>query len=97
MSTQTQTSTLSEQDQGVEKKIHQLWELLSDAPELGKKALGNALHELKSQASELPPPVESAGRVGAHLGKVSELTDDYGPARSRWCEAFARVPEVVER
>jgi hypothetical protein len=29
---------------------------------------------LKSQASDLPPPVESAGRVGARLGKVSELT-----------------------
>ena len=30
--------------------------------------------ELKSQASDPPPAVESAGRVGARLGKVSELT-----------------------
>ena len=33
------------------------------------------LEELTSQASETPPPpVESAGRVGSRLGKVSELT-----------------------
>jgi hypothetical protein len=63
-----------EQDQTVEKKIQQLRELFADAPELGKKALENALHELKSQASDLPPPVESAGRVGARLGEISELT-----------------------
>ena len=74
MATQTQTPTRSEQDHDVEKKIQQLRELFADAPELGKKALENAIHELKSQASDLPPPVESAGRVGARLGKISELT-----------------------
>jgi hypothetical protein len=63
-----------EQDQTVDRKIQQLRELFADAPELGKKALENALHELKSQASDLPPPVESAGRVGARLGNISELT-----------------------
>ena len=68
------TSTGPEQHQPVEEKIKKLRELFADAPELGKKALENALHELKSQASELPPPVESAGRVGARLGKISELT-----------------------
>jgi hypothetical protein len=45
-----------EQDKTVEKKIQQLRELFADAPEIGKKALENALHELKSQASDLPPP-----------------------------------------
>ena len=63
-----------EHDQTVEKKIQQFRELFADAPEIGKKALENALHELRSQTSDLPPPVESAGRVGARLGKVSELT-----------------------
>jgi hypothetical protein len=63
-----------EQDQAVEAKIQQMRELFADAPELGKKALENALHELRSETSDLPPPVESAGRVGARLGKVSELT-----------------------
>jgi len=74
MAMQTQTSAASKQDLSVEQKIQQFRELFADAPELGKKALENALHELKSQASDLPPPVESAGRVGARLGKVSELT-----------------------
>src|SRR4029079_456077 len=35
----------------------------------------NALKDLSSQASETPPPaITSAGRGGARLGKVSELT-----------------------
>src|ERR1700752_5168887 len=70
----TQTVTRQEQDQTTESKIQKLRELFADAPEVGKKALENALHELKSQASDLPPAVESAGRIGSRLGKVSELT-----------------------
>jgi hypothetical protein len=74
MATQTQTPAGPQQDHAVEEKIRQFRELFADAPELGKKALENALQVLKSQASDPPPPVESAGRVGARLGKVSELT-----------------------
>ncbi len=70
----TQTLTKPEQGQAIEQKIKQFRELFADAPELGKKALENALQTLKSEASDPPPPVESAGRVGARLGKVSELT-----------------------
>jgi hypothetical protein len=70
----TSVPTAPEHDQAVEKKIQQFRELFADAPELGKKALENALHQLRSEASDLPPPVESAGRAGARLGKVSELT-----------------------
>ena len=70
----TQTLIRPEQDQATEQKIKQLRDLFADAPEVGKKALENALQELRSQASELPPAVESAGRTGARLGKVSELT-----------------------
>jgi len=55
-------------------KIKELHELFADAPDLGKKALDNVLRELTSQVAELPPPIESAGRVGARLGKISELT-----------------------
>src|ERR1700729_72074 len=61
-------------DPNVEKKIQQFRDLFADAPQIGKTALENALHELRSQTSDLPPAVESAGRVGARLGKVSELT-----------------------
>lgn len=72
---QTQTPTRPEQDQTTEEKIRQLRALFADAPEVGKAALERVLQDLTSQASqEPPPPVESAGRVGARLGKVSELT-----------------------
>ena len=63
------------QDHTIEEKIAKLRELFADAPEVGKQALENALKELTSQAAETPPPaITSAGRVGARLGKVSELT-----------------------
>ena len=63
------------QDHMIEEKIAKLRELFADAPDVGKQALENALKELTSQASETPPPaITSAGRVGARLGKVSELT-----------------------
>lgn len=74
MTPQTQTTTGSETTQSVDEKIQQLRHLFADAPELGKTALENLLLQMKSQASETPPPIESAGRVGSRLGKVSELT-----------------------
>jgi hypothetical protein len=45
--------TGQKQDQAVEEKIKQFRELFADAPELGKKALENALHLLRSEASDL--------------------------------------------
>src|SRR3984957_2084021 len=75
MATEVQEAARAEQDVPVEEKIKQLRELFADAPDVGKKALENALRELTSQASQTPPPpIVSAGRVGARLGKVSELT-----------------------
>jgi hypothetical protein len=75
MATDVQTSTGPEEGRTTEKKIEQLRELFADAPEVGKQALENALKELTSQASQTPPPpIESAGRVGSRLGKISELT-----------------------
>jgi hypothetical protein len=87
------TQTGSEQDQSVEKKIQQFRELFADAPELGKKALENAVQVLRAQASDLPPPVESAGRVGARLGKVSELTIivPLAPGGAKRLRAFLRL------
>jgi len=73
MANQTQAATAPDHAMTVE-KIEQLRELFADAPELGRKALDNVLGELKSQVSEPPPPIESAGRVGARLGQRSELT-----------------------
>ena len=75
MATQTQTATTPESELTAEQKVQQLRELYADAPELSRKALENVIQELQEQvALTPPPPVESAGRAGSRLGKVSELT-----------------------
>src|SRR5262245_7532431 len=62
-------------DGGPEQKLQQLREIFADANDIGKNALENVLRDLKKQVAEAPPPpIESAGRVGARLGKISELT-----------------------
>jgi hypothetical protein len=93
MANLAETPIRPEQDHTVEDKIRQFRELFADAPELGKKALENALHELKSQASDPPPPVESAGRIGSRLGKVSELTIvvPLAPGGARRLRAFLKL------
>ena len=89
---QTQKATEAEQHQ-TEQKIQQLRDLFADAPELGRKALENVMQTLRSQASEMPPPVESAGRIGSRLGKISELTMivPFAPGGARRLRAFLRL------
>ena len=92
MATQTQTATAPEPT--VAEKIQLLRKLFADAPEVGKKALENVLGELTSQASETPPrPIESAGRRGSRLGKVSELTVivPLAPGGAQRLRAFLRL------
>ena len=72
--TLTQTPVAKRQDESPDVKIQQLRELFADASDVGKTALENVLKELTSQAAAPPPPIESAGRVGARLGNRSELT-----------------------
>ena len=68
-------TVMHEQEKTTEEQIAELRELFADAPEVGKQALENVLKDLTSQATqEPPPPVQSAGRAGIRLGKVSELT-----------------------
>jgi hypothetical protein len=75
MATQTQTASAPEPELTAAEKVQHLRELFADAPEVSRKALENVLEELKSQVAEAPPPpIESAGRAGSRLGKVSELT-----------------------
>jgi hypothetical protein len=73
MATQTQTPTDSEQELVVEQKIQKVRELYADAPELGRVALENGLSNFRR---ELAPAtaVQTAGRIGARQGMVSELT-----------------------
>ena len=71
----TETATESERTRAGKEKIRQLRELFADAPELGRKALDNVIQDLTAQATQPPPEaLESAGRAGVRLGKVSELT-----------------------
>ena len=71
---QAQKAAAPAPDKAAQEKIAALRALFADAPEVGKTALENVLKELTSQVSDPPPPIESAGRVGARLGKISELT-----------------------
>ena len=91
---QAQTSASPEQDQTAEEKIRQLRALFADAPEVGRSALERVLQDLTAQASQTPPPpVESAGRVGARLGKVSELTIlvPFAPGGAQRLRAFLQL------
>ena len=77
-----------------EKGLAELRELFADAPEVGKTAMERVLSELESQATETPPePVVSAGRVGARLGKISELTIvvPLAPGGAERTRAFLRL------
>jgi hypothetical protein len=73
MDTHAQVATGPEQDPVVEQKIQQVRELYADAPEVGRVALENGLPALKREL-EAAAGTQSAGRVGARQGKVSELT-----------------------
>src|SRR5215813_2071484 len=64
--------TTQEQNR-VEEKIQKVQELYADAPEIGRLALKNGLEALKLELAAATG-VQSAGRVGARQGKVSELT-----------------------
>src|ERR1700754_2819926 len=73
MSTQTATADAAQQDLTVEQKLQKLRELYADAPELGKAALQNGLPMLTKELAA-PSAAQTAGRIGARQGKVSELT-----------------------
>ena len=76
MTAQPETATASEPDQTAEEKIQQLRELYADAPEVGKVALQNGMADIAREFAALTGAtgVQSAGRVGARQGTVSELT-----------------------
>src|SRR4029079_7295879 len=63
-------------DDVVEQKLQKLRELYADAPEVGKVALQNGMADIAREFAALTGAagIQSAGRVGARQGKVSELT-----------------------
>jgi hypothetical protein len=73
MATQTQLAPEPKGDAVVEQKIQKLKELYADAPELGRAALEKGLPDLKRELAA-GTGAQTAGRIGARQGKVSELT-----------------------
>jgi hypothetical protein len=73
MATQTGPASRPKQGLTVDEKLQKIRELYADAPELGKAALKNGLATL-TQELTAAGRAETAGRIGARQGKVSELT-----------------------
>ena len=75
MAKQTEVKKGSEQSADLEQRIKKMRELYADATEISKTALENVIHAVQSSGPATESTAqESAGRVGARRGKVSELT-----------------------
>jgi len=70
---QIQKANAPKQNQNVEQKIQKLRALYADAPELGKVALEKGIPDLTRELAAATG-AQSAGRIGARQGRVSELT-----------------------
>jgi hypothetical protein len=73
MATAAKTPSKADQELVVEQKLQKLRELYADAPEVGKAALKNGLTMLTEELAAAGR-AQTAGRIGARQGKVSELT-----------------------
>ena len=73
MAMRAQVAGGPEQERTVEEKIRKLRDLYADAPELGRAALENGLPDLTRELAA-GAGAQSAGRIGARQGRVSELT-----------------------
>jgi hypothetical protein len=73
MATQIEPATESRSDAVIEQKLKKLQELYADAPELGRVALEKGLSNLRRELA-VASGTQTAGRIGARQGKVSELT-----------------------
>jgi hypothetical protein len=62
-----------EQSPAVKQKLQRVRELYADAPEVGKLALENGIDTLTQELAAVGR-AQTAGRIGARQGKVSELT-----------------------
>ncbi len=69
----TSPQATASNDNRVAEKINRVQELYADAPEVGRVALKNGLENLRRELAAATGR-ESAGRIGARQGKVSELT-----------------------
>lgn len=75
MSTEAVRKPVSEQPLNFEQRVQKLREIYADASEFSKTALENVIRSVQSGGPATESgPMESAGRIGARQGKVSELT-----------------------
>jgi hypothetical protein len=76
MVTSSPTAMEAPHEKTVEEKIQHVQLLYADAPETGKVALAHLLTGLQSEVAARTEAAgtQSAGRIGAREGKVSELT-----------------------
>src|SRR5262245_45782271 len=73
MATSAAAVNRPKQNLSVEQKLQKLRELYADAPEVGRAALKNGLSTV-TQELAAAGRAQTAGRIGARQGKVSELT-----------------------
>ena len=94
MATQAVRKPASEQPLHFEQRVQKLREIYADATEISKTALENVIRAVQSggPATEFTP-MESAGRIGARRGKVSELTTlrPIKPAAAKRMRAFLEL------
>src|SRR5262249_21265863 len=64
----------TEEQNRIDEKIKKVQALYADAPEIGKVALKKGIEEGLARELAAATQRESAGRIGARQGKVSELT-----------------------
>src|SRR5215472_17369512 len=71
----TSAAAVSRPEQGLlgDQKLQRLRELYADAPEVGRAALKKGLATITAEVTA-PRRAQTAGRIGARQGKVSELT-----------------------
>ena len=91
------TAQASEQPLSFEQRVQKLREIYADATEISKTALENVIRSVKSAGPATESiPMDSAGRIGARRGKVSELTAIL-PITAKCSEADARFPGASAR
>jgi hypothetical protein len=88
------TVPASKQAADLEDRISRLRKIYADASDISKTALENVIRAVQSDAPAAESvPMESAGRIGARRGKVSELTTLFpiNPSAAKRMRAFLEL------
>jgi hypothetical protein len=93
MATRAVRKPVSEQPSDFEHRVQKLREIYADASEISKTALENVIRAVQAKPGADSVPMESAGRIGARRGKVSELTAilPINPSAAKRMRAFLEL------